>query len=246
MQLFALVGVSAYCLVSLVVGVRLLLLSRRTGERPERLIGLAFISGGAVGYTLSVVSIQLQESDPELSRTLYYLGMPMIAFGAACLYRFWQQVYHPSDRMAAWTCYAGIAAMFGALAAQWATSSVGDPAGENPWYRVQLFVHSGAYAMNVWANARFYAALRRRIPIGLADPIVANRVMLWAAASGIVVAQYLYSIALILSAAPGERISANPAIISVLGLAASALIVLAFFPPASYQRFIASRARSEA
>ena len=71
MELFALVGLSAYCLVSLVVGIRLLLLARRTRELPELLIGLAFLTGGAIGYTILVASTQLLEKAPDLARTLY-------------------------------------------------------------------------------------------------------------------------------------------------------------------------------
>jgi hypothetical protein len=244
-QLFALLGVSIYCLASLVVGARLLLLARRTGERPELLIGMAFVTGGTAGYTLTVASIQLQDSTPELSRTLYYLGMLMLVSGAGCLYRFWQRVYHPGNAKAAALCYAAILAMFVALAAQWATTTASSNLPESNWYRFQLFVQTGAYAINVFANGRFYRTLQRRVAIGLADPIVANRVMLWAAGSAVVVVQYSYTIALVLMAAPGERAAANPAIISALGIAVSVLIVLAFFPPPVYRRFIAERAPVE-
>ena len=238
MLLFALLGVTVYCLVSLVVGVRLLLLARRTGEQPELLIGTAFLSGGALGYTLTVASMQVREPSPDLSRTLYYIGMPLISLCAVCLVRFWQKLYHPTDSWASWIVAASAIVLGASLLAQWATTTVGASAAESPWYRLQLPVQAGAYAINVIASTRFHLRLRRRIALGLADPIVANRVLLWALAAAAVCMQYAYTIALVWIAAPGEQPEANPALISALGLTAAALIVLAFFPPPAYRRLV--------
>ena len=135
-----------------------------------------------------------------------------------------------------------VALLIVSLTAQWATTQVGSIAAESFWYRLQLYVHGGAYAINMWANARFERALRRRIPLGLADPIVANRVLLWAIASGVVVLQYAYSIGVVYVTPPGEHAIGNPGIISGLGLVAGVLILLAFFPPRAYHRWISARA----
>ncbi len=241
-ELFTLVGLSAYCFVSLVVGIRLLLLARRTRELPELLIGLAFLTGGAIGYTILVASTQLLEKAPDLARTLYYLGMPLLSLCAALLYRFWQQVYHPRERPAAFVFWTAVALLIGGLAAQWATTEVGSIAGESYWYRLQLYVQGGAYAINMWASGRLQQALRRRIPLGLADPIVVNRVFLWALASFVVVLQYAYSIGVVYAMAPGEHAIGNPGIIGGLGLVAGVLILLAFFPPRAYHSWISTRA----
>ncbi len=240
MAILALVGLSAYCLVSLVVGIRLLRLAWRTRELPELLIGLAFLTGGAIGYPIVVASTHYLEKSPELARTLYYLGMPLISFCAALLYRFWQQVYHPAGQRAAFVFWTTVALLIVSLTAQWATTQVGSIAAESFWYRLQLYVHGGAYAINMWASSRFQQALRRRIPLGLADPIVENRVFLWAIASFVVVLQYAYSIGVVYVTPPGEHAIGNPGIISGLGLVAGVLILLAFFPPRAYHRWVSA------
>lgn len=245
MEIFSLVGLSTYCLVSLVVGIRLLSLARRTRELPELLIGLAFLIGGAIGYPIVVASTQLIEESPELARTLYYLGMPLLSLCSALLYRFWQQVYHPSKRRAAFVFWTAVALLSVGLAAQWATTEVGSIAAESFWYRLQLCVQGGAYAINMWANGRFYRALRRRIPLGLADPIVANRVFLWTIASSVVVLQYVYTLGVVYATRPGEHALANPGIISGMGLVAGVLILLAFFPPGVYHRWVSAQAERE-
>ena len=242
MEIFALVGLATYCLLSLVVGVRLLSLARRTRELPELLIGLAFLIGGAIGYPIVVASTQLLEKSPELARTLYYVGMPIISLCSVLLYRFWQQVYHPAKWRAAFVFWTVVVLLLVGIAAQWATTEVGSIAAESFWYRMQLYVQGGAYAINLWASARFHGALRRRIPLGLADPIVANRVFLWALASCAVVMQYAYTIGVVYATPPGEHAIGNPGIISGLGLVAGVLILLAFFPPAIYHRWVSARA----
>lgn len=241
MELLGLIGLAAYCGVSLVVGTRLLLLARRTREQPELLIGLAFLTGGAVGYGLVVASTLVVESSPERARVLFYAGMPLISLCAICLYRFWQKLYHPQPGWAsAFVALATVLLAVG-LGAQWSTSTAGDAYSTNPWYRLQLFVQAGAYAINFVANARFQATLRRRMVLRLADPIVVNRVFLWALASAAVCTQYLYTLILVLGAAPGERAEPHPGVISLLGLGAAAAMLLAFFPPRAYQRWLTAR-----
>ena len=244
MQLFALVGVSAYCLVSGVVGTRLLLLARRTRELPELLIGLALLLGGCIGYTLAVASAQTLPSDPALSRILFFAGMPMISGCAICLNVFTALVYFPESRFAKAAVAVSAILLVGALAMQWASLEPGVPAAGGFWYGVQLYVQAAAYGVGLVVNLRFHAALRRRIPLGLADPLVANRVLMWAFACSMVVTQYVYSIVLMHLTPAGQRPDANPAIISVLGLAAATSILLAFFPPAAYQRFVRGRAEA--
>jgi hypothetical protein len=240
--LFVLLGVSAYCLVSLVVGVRLLLLARRTREQPEFLIGTAILTGGCLGYTLAVASMQVRDGSPELARTLYYLGMPLISLCAACLYRFWQKLYHPDDKWASWAVVGSALVLSLALVAQWATTTAGSNAAASPWYRLQLPLQAGAYAINVFASIRFHAALRRRVALGLADPIVANRVLLWALAAAAVCLQYAYTIGLVWMAPVGGQPDANPVLISALGITAASLMVLAFFPPRAYVQLVSRRA----
>lgn len=242
MEIFALVGLSAYCLVSLVVGIRLLVLSHRTRELPERLMGLAFLTGGAVGYPILVASTQSLGTDPALARTLYYAGMPFISGCSVLLYRFWQAVYHPAERKAAFVFWAAAVLLAVGLAGQWTTTEVGSVSSDGAWYRLQLYVQGGAYAINMWANGRFHRALRRRVPLGLADPVVANRVLLWALASLSVVVQYVYSIGLLYVTPAGQQALANPGIISALGLAAGVLILFAFFPPRAYRQWVSDRA----
>ena len=72
-------GFIAFFLVSLTVGVRLLLLWRRTRQLPELLIGIGVLGIGPVGFGLQMAgAVRMQAGhDPEL---LFLLGY----FAAGC------------------------------------------------------------------------------------------------------------------------------------------------------------------
>ncbi len=238
--MFALVGVSFYCIVSLVIGVRLLMLARRTRELPEFLIGLAFLIGGMLGYTMLVVATQLTESSPTVARTLFFSGMFLIAASAALLLRFWSRVYHADHWAARKTFVVGTTLLFGGLLLLWVTTPVGTSPSISPWFPVVLFGQGAAYALNAYASVSCYRSLRRRLALDLVDPEVVNRVLLWAISAATVTCQYVYSIAVV-AVAPADAliIRTNPTIISGLGLLSAALVVLAFFPPRTYRRWLA-------
>ena len=88
-----------------------------------------------------------------------------------------------------------------------------------------------------WTGAEsllYYQKLRRRLALGLGDPIVANRMLLWAVAGfatvllcGVIAASMLAGMAPLQSALPLCAIGTS-------ALVASICWTLAFFPPASY------------
>jgi hypothetical protein len=82
--------------------------------------------------------------------------------------------------------------------------------------------------------------LRRRIRLGLADPLVVNRIGLWGIAAGIgsagASAGFLVTFFGLEARSTGVEV-----LISVLGLAASAALWLSFLPPARYQGWVRSR-----
>jgi len=104
-----------------------------------------------------------------------------------------------------------------------------------------LFLESAAYAQR----------MRRRARLGLGDPIVANRFTLWSIWTGALACIPLFVLTLrvlgvLVEPVPGEPLPGSVrAILLVLGSAGAAALGagwLAFFPPASYQRWVAARA----
>ncbi len=238
MELYGLISLASYCLVSLVVGVRLLALSRRTRALPECLIGAAFLFGGCFGYPTLVVAGELLAKDPNSSYALFFAGWGGLVAAALCLRSGWGRVCHPALAVARASGVAGAVALAVSFVGLVLARSPGASVADNPWYLPGLALQGGAYALNGWASARYHAMLRRRLPLGLADPVVVNRILLWSAGAWAITLQYVYSAGYVVMT--GGRVAGGSAtaIISSLGLVAAGTMVLAFFPPASYRRRI--------
>ena len=234
MELFGLIGVVTYSAVGLVVGLRLLRLARRTGEWPERLIGGAFLAGSTFGYPTLVAADRLKTVAPDPGLILFFAGSTGLVAAAVCLLAFWQRVYQPDRLAARRTFLVGSAFLVVCLFGLVLTHSAGAKVAANAWYLPGLAAQGTAYAINGWAGARYWRMLRRRLSLGLADPIVVNRMLLWSAAACAITLQYLYSTVRIVMTGESSVTGLGVALVSSLGLIAAGTMLLAFFPPRSY------------
>src|SRR5262249_55675033 len=89
----AAIGIGVFVLASLFVGFRLLLLWLRTRDLPELCAGLALILLGPVGFSLSLVSIELSPTQPGVARTCMGIGMVAGAAGSSVVAFFTQTVF---------------------------------------------------------------------------------------------------------------------------------------------------------
>jgi hypothetical protein len=91
---------------------------------------------------------------------------------------------------------------------------------------------------------RQYGMAKRRMALGLADPLVANRFLLWGLVASFQVAIQAASLGLHVR---GMGILADPlglALVTAGSLLAAAMMWLAFLPPAAYRKFVERRARA--
>jgi hypothetical protein len=147
---------------------------------------------------------------------------------------FWQRVYHPDRLAARRTFLVGSVFLVISLFGLVLTQSAGAQASTNAWYLPGLAAQGAAYALNGWASARYWQMLRRRLSLGLVDPIVVNRILLWSTAAWVITLQYLYSTLFVVMTGESSVTGFGVALVSSLGLIAAGTILLAFFPPRSY------------
>lgn len=228
----------------LATGIRLLLAARRTRGLPELTIGVGTLTG-AVGGICETASIRMLEAGGDAhtafliqagARMLYMIG------SAFLLVAFWR-IYHATRAWARALALAGSAALL-AIGVAWALGGVhGKVSGPD----LRGFVlHSGRGAVYVWGVASgfwYWLQLRRRLRLGLADPVITQQVLLWAIASGSAVGIS----ATILVYQHGLGISpldtmAGTAWLAAFGLATGVTLYLAFFPPGFYRRWVSARA----
>jgi hypothetical protein len=105
-----------------------------------------------------------------------------------------------------------------------------------------LLVALASYVWTAFESLRYWSLLRRRLALGLADPVVTNRFLLW----GLVgVFSFLSVVGPTLAALAGVD-SGESAFMrlttALAGLVCSAALLLAFTPPEAYTRWLRERA----
>lgn len=232
--LAALAGIVSV-LTSWIVGGRLLLLARRTRQAPELYIGLALLLTGGVWSPLVAVGRQAEALPDGVRAVLVAAGALAGVVGMAFLAGFNWRVFRPRDRWAM-ALVAAIAltlvAMFGAQTAGrgWADFAHTE---QGPWL---LGTWLGV-VIYLWSNLeawRQHRMLARRLALGLVDPVVADRMRLWALAMAAAL-----TASTLLAACQALGIPVAGTVVGLLAtaavaLAASACLWLAFLPPASY------------
>ena len=246
MILFAAIALVLFMVVSVVVGTRLLLLWRTTRRSPELLLGLALWCTGLLGFALGVAARTL--IDFPMSRAiLQALDLAGEYVGAAALALFAWRVYRPDVGWAKTLVIGWFVACLGGLTGEIVT-------GEYLRYTDDIPIHGiivpvglairGFAGLWVCAESvRYHGMLRRRLVLGLAEPLVVNRVGLWAIASGATAAGYMLSV--VHRAVWGTGLVAHAwasGTTAAMALVAAVCLWLAFFPPKAYRRWIAGRA----
>jgi hypothetical protein len=241
-EIFGFIGFGSFLAVSLAVGTRLLLLARRTRKLPELAMGLNFLVAGFIGYALLVAAESLYLFPKSLAGYGSFFGVTGISFGGAFVCLFTQRVFRTNSRVAL-TALVLLSGWF-ALSSygSWVLNVEKEQQGFGVWLgrwgsNVGMFA---AYGWSTVESLRYYALMRRRVRIGLADPLVANRFLLWGIGT---LATLLVSLLYIGAQFLGhyEMPASLIGISSTLVLASAIAEWLAFFPPRSYrERFVSA------
>lgn len=238
MRALGLLGVVAFTLASAVVGVRLLLLARRTRQAPELAMGLAFVVSAAVGFPL-LTAASLVGQDPgsqDVARALMTAGTFMTFCGYVGLGIGCWRIYRPAERWPLLAIALGGAVV---LAASATVALAEELTIRELAFWPGVCVGALTFSWNAAESFLLHGRLRRRLALGLADPEVVNRVLMWGIGSAAACAMTLHALALRI--ALGPVIADEQRIVSSgLGLVAAVAIALAFFPPAAYRRRFAA------
>jgi hypothetical protein len=237
------VSTIAFSVLCMVIGVRLVLLSRRTGARPELYLGVGLLLTGGLGYGLvagSAIAAASLGADARGLRGIGLFGLLLHHIGVAWNLAFIVTVFRPTERWAR----ALAVTLLAILAASWIGMVFGDqPAGAlrgGGWYRLGSAVTANYPFWITFEALHYYGLMRRRQAIGLADPVVTNRFLLWGIAS-LFAAAAVWTAALpgLLVSSMAEQARLAPLILSVtgiLGIGSIATYWLTFFPPRWYLR----------
>jgi hypothetical protein len=234
-------GLVAFLVSSLAVGVRLLYLGRRTRGIPELSIGTGFVVGAVVGYVPETIVLSTDLLSPARGEMVLAVTQVAIRLAAFCIALFTWRVFRAKEPWAA--------GVFGALSLALLVSYLAFPStriyatssSELFWYDLFAVARTACLGWGAVESLRYYARARRRLRIGLLDPLVANRFLLWGiglSSTTLLMATTLFAAAFgIDPAVPGWVL-----LESLAGLVGAASIWLTFFPSGAYRRMIEARA----
>jgi hypothetical protein len=231
------------------IGLRLYSLSRRTGQAPERYIGIGMLAFGAVAYPLFLTLVAASGSLPRPT----LLG---ITFGANSAYlvclvmiaMFTRIVFRPTSGWGA--VLVGLIALIGLTGSGLSLwNSYTNPGAAHvfdPLGRWGTSLISAAFALCfLWTSSEAFAyrsSLRRRLALGLADPVVVNRFSIWAFGTAVA---FVTDLALVASNAIGLNPAENPIpalLQSTSGLSCTITWTLTFAPSEAYLNWVRKRA----
>lgn len=232
-----LIGFGSFLAVSLTVGTRLLLQARRTRKLPELAMGLNFVMAGFIGYALLVAAESLHLLPGRLAGFGSFFGVTGISIGGAFVCLFTQRVFHAQSRVAL-VALALLSGWFGlASYGAWILNVEKAQQGFGVWLG-HWGAHLGLLAAYGWSTGeslRYYALMRRRVQVGVGDPLVANRFLLWGIGTlATVLVTLLYMAMQLLGhyELPASLIGVSSLLVLVTAIAEW----LAFFPPRSYRK----------
>lgn len=235
-------GVIIFIVCSLLVGVRLLLVYKRLRQPPELFLALAYLLAGTLGWGGLLVAALRTPPGARLPEV--YQAWSVIAgdAGTLCFYLF---VWYVFRRQSAWA-----KALVGLTTAAFVFSLVhdtflagvtyGPPPGTTATVCGSI-ARATVFPWMVFEALAQYFAFRRRARIGLGNPLVANRLLLWALSGLAMFAISATATALYWTSTVANVVERQNQAGGVYGLFAalsSLALWLAFFPPRAYVRWV--------
>jgi hypothetical protein len=248
-----LLGISqlVYLVTVLTLGIRLMLLAVRTRKLPESFLAAHFILCCGLGYLLLIIGLSAAHQPglmpPQVVVSMSSVGHLLCCvgvFGGIC---FNYLVFRPKRTWALRLVWLSALTMATGYVGYGLTGgfSHGRFAGVWFWLFYGTYIAGAAWVMV--EPLRYYGVMRRRLRLGLADPLVVNRFVLWGSGSVCRLAM------LVMGAVPGALFEHIPPAlwpdanwitfiaVAIAGLGVSVTYWLTFFPTRAYVRFVTQR-----
>ena len=238
--MLAMLGIGAFFLVGLLVSIRLLALWRQTRQWPELAAALGLLGIGPLGFCVLMTGIVLFRGTPWMP---YFraAGLGVQALGFVATVSFTWRVFRPKERWAA-ILMAGLSlALIGTGIGMIVSPFV--PGHLEPHQHADIILKILALGWGAFESLRYWWTFRKRVALGLADPLVSASFLMWGITSGAGALGFVIVYAAMASLPPGGHPS-TPVnlVLSGIGLVAAVSLYLSFLPPQAYRHRVEAHA----
>jgi hypothetical protein len=241
-ELFATLAAFVTILAGTAVGIRIILRSRSDHSLPELAVGVSLVAFCGFAQPLSIGRVALEgQIPPAAASGLQVVATLASSFATLCLYLFTWRVFRPHARWAA-LLFTGGSALGLWAGAGTATLSYYDstfaPHIIGKWIALSALSFAICFAWAAAESLLYYSRLRRRQKLGLAEPLLVNRFLLW---GGACAASLAIDLILMSSAWHGVDFNTDDTVkllVSLSSLGQAVTWYLGFTPPGWYARWV--------
>lgn len=229
------------------VGVRILLLFLKTRGAAELYCGLGFLLIGLLGYPSLLASGVGRMTVGEANIPLHLFGMAATCSGIGFFYAFTAAAFRgkaPWTQSLTWASASMVGTSFFGTCYSLLTA---DPSMNSyevvkTWSVVLQVPTIACFAWTAYEGFLQWGMARRRVAIGVGNPLIANRFLLWGSfGAATLLLTLLFSLAQLLGIVTSTHTALHTCA-ALLGSGASLAVYLSFFPPKRYEAFIRARA----
>ncbi len=243
MEFFRWIGFAAFFIAGLVIGIRLLRLWTHTRELPELLIGIGVLGFGPLGFGLATVA-RLLPAQSIWAVGAMVAGLLALHIGAASQFWFIALVFRPQQRLARHAAVAVTALLAVTLIGNIAAGGLVERIRGGVWFWIGNLMRLSCLGWGSYESLSYYRMMKRRNHLGLSDPVITNRFLLWGLGGGSAFCGSLLAMSVMF--VTGQAVGAIPEVslaVSGFGLVAAVAMWLAFLPPTAYVRAVEARAK---
>jgi hypothetical protein len=178
-------GGGSFILASLIIGVRVLLLARRTRGLPELAMGLGLVLMGGLSYPINVAARMSVDLSPDIRVGMMLLSQLLMWIGCVAIGVFNWRVFRPQARWPLALLVTFASAMLAVFLVQCMTAGMfAFVDAREGIYRFNIVPQGIPYVWGFVESFLYHRKLRKQIEFGLAEPLVTRRIGLWALTTG--------------------------------------------------------------
>jgi hypothetical protein len=247
-EVVLLTGKATFSAMGALAGISLVRVARRTGGFPPEAWAGAMVFIGGAGLLLYAAGGLLAAGSPSLAQPMMITGDLAERIALGLLYLFIWTVFRREEPWARGLVGMGIAALAASFVLELQSGNLSQPDPGSMAYRTSQLVFALPFLWSAAETRNHYLRIRKQVALGLTEPMICNRFLLWSLATAAFAGICFAAIAASIAGASGHETIQAVFVITrgALFYTISVVIGIGFHPPAAYRSYVEQRATTKA